>query len=176
MKKNGKKWRSLHETTDKVTQPAASNSDEEKGYICYHFHRENMSAEQGIKENRPKEEKRDFEELPFSSKFAPFMSMPDSTPRYAVKVSDLRPFSETDCICSKCGHLFPIEKIEQMKQLFERINELHDSDVSIWEDEVFLKLYQGLEPIWYRNRSNGSKIFISAELDPENWKKYYPNE
>lgn len=131
MKKNGKKWRSLHKTVDEKIQPTVLNAEKENGYICYHFHREKIDSEQGIRENRPKEEKRDFEKPNFSSKFAPFMTVPTFSDWYEVKVSDLRPFSETQCICSKCHQLFPIEKIEQMNKLFERINELYDLSVSI---------------------------------------------
>lgn len=89
---------------------------------------------------------------------------------YDVKKSDLVPISDKECQCSKCGQKYRIDKMKQMGQVFERMNELYDMNLLCFSDLQFLKLRQGLEPVWYRRKIDGTTEVLEVETDVRNWK------
>lgn len=153
-----------------------SQIDNYKKEWCEHFHREQISYEQGIKENRPKEEFVDMELASWvTSRFTTPLGGKRIEPeriRYCgVKKSDLLPVSDSECQCLKCRQKFPIEKIGQMEQRFQRMNELADMEMGYvrFVDLRFLELSQGLEPVSYYKKIEGSIKGVERKTNPRDW-------
>lgn len=178
MKKGGKKWRKQQKAAaeqkanrteanlkaeikkEKVDEPSKNN----KKILCHHYHRERVEYEPM---KRPREEEHYFHafiDFPFcEEKFEKW---------YEVKVSDLMPVSDTQCRCSECGKTFPIEKIEQMEQLFKRMNDLYDARVPKTAngfDLHLLKLHKGIEPTYYLKTTEGHTELLGEETNPWMW-------
>jgi len=134
----------------------------EKKWLCEHYHRERID-ETDNRENRPNEEEVCY--------YVHSKLMGDQKIQYYdVKKSDLVPISDKECQCSKCGQVYKLEKMKQMEQVFERMNELYDMNSLCFSDLQFLKLRQGLEPVWYRRKFDDTKEVIGVETDIRNWK------
>ena len=144
-------------------------------WMCEHYHRERISQEQGIKENRPKEEETYVDEYqsfllrPYTSHFYSEEEKWKRVFYYDIKVSNLVPISYKLCKCSKCGKIFGIEKIEQMKQIFKQMDELYDKGIYCLTDLEFLKMWQGLEPVWYRRELGGIRQVLGIEKNVRKW-------
>ena len=57
-----------------------------------------------------------------------------------------------------------------MEQVFEWMNALYDRNLLCFSDLQFLKLRQGLEPVWYRREIDDTKEVVETETDIRNWK------
>ena len=153
----------------------AANNPNQK-WMCEHYHREYMDEEQGIEENRPKEEFFEYEipDPPIIRGYGHnFYDEEESKDYiyayYDAKTSYLVPISDKECQCSKCGKIFGIEKMEQMKQIFKKMNELYDQEIYCLTNLEFLKMWQGLEPVWDRKNSDGSNEILGIEENVRKW-------
>ncbi len=94
------------------------------------------------------------------------------TKRMAKTESLLHQISDTTCICSKCSREFPIENMEKMFRLFDRMNELDDmgaSEGTYSVDVQILKLLGELEPTWFVAETDGKITVLGVEKNPKNW-------
>ena len=72
----------------------------------------------------------------------------------------LIPRGKTECICAKCGKVFPIEKHDQMKQLVRYLS----NKGCITDVAYIMKLSKGIEPVYYRRISeNEIEILETVE-------------
>lgn len=138
-----------------------------KKELCHHYHRVNVDAVTGQSNNLPQEEFRIwgvFYESPPWHEVEMY---------YAVKESLLKQNSDTTCVCSKCTREFPIENMDKMMRLFDRMNEIgnlwSDQDIR-FSDLQILKLYQELEPTWYEKDYKENIAVLGTEKDPRQWK------
>ena len=166
----------INKSTDVISymkEYAMSNPN--RKWICEHYHRERISQEQGIKENRPKEEEFYEYEIP-----APLFMRgyghnyihneePKMMIHYDIKTSNLVPISDKECQCSKCGKIFGIKKMEQMEQIFQKMDKLYDQGICCLTSLEFLKMWKGLEPVWYRKNPDGSTQILGVEEDVRKW-------
>ena len=145
----------------------------EGSWLCEHYHRKHISREKGLKENRTKEE--EFYEYEFQPSIlrrytGHFMEEEEKKKfYYHIKISDLMPVSKKECQCMKCGKKFPLHKIEQMKQIFKKMDELYDRGIFCLTDLEFLKLMEGMEPVWYRRTPEDDAEIIGIEDDAGKW-------
>lgn len=139
-----------------------------KTKLCHHFHRVHLSMEEGINNNCPEEEFR------VRTIFYEFPSRIETSYWFERKESLLHKISDTKCVCSKCSREFPIENMDKMARLFERMNELTnlgaDSKVYFFDLEI-LNLYRNLEPTWYQEDYKNNVTVLSAETDPSKWEE-----
>ena len=133
----------------------------EKKWLCEHYHREHMDEPTNGDTLPNEEEIRCF--------FRGGLMDGSELHYYKVKKSDLIPISDKACQCSKCGQKYHIDKVKQMEQVFERMNELYDMNLLCFSDLQFLKLRQGLEPIWYRREIDDKKELLKVETDVRSW-------
>ena len=137
-----------------------------KTKLCHHFHRVHLSVEDAAKKNCPSEEFR------MNRIFYEFPSHIETSIWFESKESLLHKVSDTTCVCSKCTREFPIENMDKMARLFERMNELTnlgaDSKVYFFDLEI-LNLYRDLEPTWYQEDCNKNIIVFETENDPRKW-------
>lgn len=114
----------MEKNDDFISSVEESGMENLKKEWCEHYHREEISYEQGIEENRPKEE---FVDTELSSWImGDFTIPPGGKPaeskriRYCrVKKSDLVPVSDSECQCLKCRKRFPIEKLDRWNKGFK---------------------------------------------------------
>ena len=139
-----------------------------KTKLCHHFHRVHLSVEDAAKKNCPSEEFR------MNRIFYEFPSHIETSIWFESKESLLHKVSDTKCVCSKCTREFPIENMDKMARLFERMNELAnlgaDSKVYCYDLE-FLNLYRDLEPTWYQEDYKNNIVVLDVEKDPSKWEE-----
>lgn len=134
--------------------------------LCYHFCRVHLSVEDGIKNNCPNEDFR------VSRIFYEFPSHIETSYWFEVKESLLQKVSDTRCVCSKCSREFPVENIEKMSKLFDRMNEFGEHNIVrdvYFSDVQILNLYQELEPTWYQEDYKKNVVTLETENDPRKW-------
>lgn len=77
--------------------------------------------------------------------------------------SRLIPFGENECVCSKCGKRFPIERYMQMEKLLAYL-----SDENCEKDEKYIaELSRGLEPVRYRRISETENEILETVENEE---------
>lgn len=152
-----------------------STADSNVKWMCEHFHRERISQQQGIQEKRPKEEEvLVYEYIPviFRKYTSPIYNGEDYWEKvyyYDIKISDLVPISSKHCKCAKCGKIFEIEKMEQLNKIFVKMDNLYDQGIYCLMDLEFLKMWKGLEPVWFRKKSDRLKEIIGIEPNVRKW-------
>lgn len=73
----------------------------------------------------------------------------------------LEPISETECRCSVCHKVFPIEKMAQMEELVDYLFRKG----CITNSKVVAELSQGIEPVYYRKLSATETEIVETITD-----------
>lgn len=73
----------------------------------------------------------------------------------------LESISDTECRCSVCHQVFPIEKVQQMDNLITYIN----TKGCTTEIKIIANLSRGIEPVYYRRLSENETEIIETITD-----------
>ena len=212
MKKNGRKWRrqqkkkaavvrKIQETygskteakilADEIILRAQIERENKEIHICYHYGRDKQKISKEEIFNYP------LEDIRYNWMHI-FLEGYIENYYYCPKISYLEEMGETICRCRRCGKKFDINKISQLKSIFDYMNNSVETatlnrvrkvdnveykeiayavaiclgankfNKNMFSDE-FLNLYKGLEPVYYRGIHNDEKEILGIESDYKKW-------